>query len=210
MDLDLTHAGVQCVTSRQRLGIAARGVWDPLLRTLHKRLRRENLQRVAHIVKGAFACACVYTPCACLWSLRKDSCHGYLTLYASAYVRTAARTVLQLVKEARASAADGRLDRAVAAATEARLALDGEALKDAAMMVRVMASGDDDFSPHSTHCSTDHKPHAYRTASAKPSISSSRSCASKSTSASAASAAASWGARPSPRPTTPGLSGRTW
>ena len=97
VDLDLTQAGVQCVGSRQKLSIAAHGIRDPLLRILQKRIRRENLQRVANVVKGA---------------------HG----------------VLALVKEAKASAAGGRLDRAVGVAREARLAIDGDLLKNVSMM----------------------------------------------------------------------------
>ena len=53
VDLDLAQAGVQCVGTRQRLSVAAGGIRDPLLRILHKRTRRENLQRVAQVVKGA-------------------------------------------------------------------------------------------------------------------------------------------------------------
>jgi len=44
--------------------------------------------------------------------------------------------VLRLVKDAKASAAAGRVGRAVVAATEARRAIDGELLKNVAMMVR--------------------------------------------------------------------------
>jgi hypothetical protein len=45
--------------------------------------------------------------------------------------------VLRLVKEAKASAASGAVAKAVAAATEARLAIDGEALKNVSLMVCV-------------------------------------------------------------------------
>lgn len=102
VDLDLTTAGVQCVNSRRKITIADNGIRGPFLRILHKRIRRENLQKVANVVKGA-------------------------------------HTVLLLEKEAKEAAAGGRFERAVTAATDAKLAIDSELLKNVNMMVR--ASG---------------------------------------------------------------------
>ena len=52
VDLDLVAAGVQAVNSRRKLGGADKGMRLPFLKVIRKRVRRENLQKVANIVKG--------------------------------------------------------------------------------------------------------------------------------------------------------------
>ncbi len=105
VDLDLTATGIQTVECRRRLSVADRGVRDPFMHILRKRVRRETLQKVANVAKGA---------------------HG----------------VLRLEREAKAAAAAGKYERAVAAATEAKLALDSDVLKNVNMMDGVDSSLD--------------------------------------------------------------------
>lgn len=52
VDLDLVSSGVQSVNSRRKLSIADHGMRDPIMKVLHKRIRRENLHKVAHIIEG--------------------------------------------------------------------------------------------------------------------------------------------------------------
>jgi hypothetical protein len=54
VDVDLAWAAVQSLNSRRKLGSADDGMRKMYLKVLHKRIRRENLQRVASIAKGAW------------------------------------------------------------------------------------------------------------------------------------------------------------
>jgi hypothetical protein len=105
VDLDLMATSMQTVECRRRLSMADDGVLDPLLHILHKRIRRENLQKVANILK--------YT-------------HG----------------ALRLEREAKRAFAAGRLEQAIIAATDAKLALDSDVLKNVNMMEEVAQSLD--------------------------------------------------------------------
>jgi len=105
VDLDLTATSMQTVECRRRLSMADHGVLDPLLHILHKRIRLENLQKLANVVKGA---------------------HG----------------ALLLEREAKTAFAAGRHERAVIAATDAKLALDSDVLKNVNMMDEVAQSLD--------------------------------------------------------------------
>lgn len=105
VDLDLTATSMQTVECRRRLSMADHGILDPLLHILHKRIRRENLQEVANILK--------YT-------------HG----------------TLLLEREAKRAFAAGRLEQAIIAATDAKLVLDSDVLKNVNMMEEVTQSLD--------------------------------------------------------------------
>jgi hypothetical protein len=63
--------------------------------------------------------------------------HAHAPTHVCVAARTAAHEVLVLEKEAREAMALGRYDKAVVAATDAKLALDSDALMNVNMMVRV-------------------------------------------------------------------------